>query len=91
MTPAADERDRIRAAMDRILSSTPEVSNGALTIVALALEAGVPRNAPTQRHVDLKGSFTRKSEIEVASPTAKSDSADRPPSLRDYGLKKAKS
>ncbi|WP_367318448.1 hypothetical protein [Streptomyces sp. HUAS ZL42] len=42
MSGAADERDRIRAAMDRILTGQPERSNGALTIVALALEAGVP-------------------------------------------------
>jgi hypothetical protein len=57
MSPAPDERDRIRAAMDRILASRPEHSNGALTIVALALEAQVPRNALTQRHTDLKNEF----------------------------------
>ncbi|GGO59505.1 hypothetical protein GCM10012286_81260 [Streptomyces lasiicapitis] len=33
---------RIRAARDRILAGRPERSNGALTIVALAVEAGVP-------------------------------------------------
>jgi hypothetical protein len=55
MSPAPDERDRIRAAMDRILTGTPERSNGALTVVALALEADVPRNALTQR--DLKAEF----------------------------------
>ena len=54
MSPAPDERDRIRAAMDRILAGAPERSNGALTVVALALEAGVPRNALTQRRTDLK-------------------------------------
>ncbi|MEU9472342.1 IS3 family transposase [Streptomyces avermitilis] len=42
MSPAPDERDRIRAAMDRILQGTAQHSNGALTIVALAQEAGVP-------------------------------------------------
>ncbi|MGW9026743.1 hypothetical protein ACWGQ5_21655 [Streptomyces sp. NPDC055722] len=57
MSPAIDERNRIRAAMDRILSGNPENSNGALTIVALAQEAGVPRNALTQRHLDLKREF----------------------------------
>ncbi|MET8629610.1 hypothetical protein ABZW30_38775 [Kitasatospora sp. NPDC004669] len=57
MSPAPDERDRIRAAMDRILTGTPERSNGALTIVALAVEADVPRNALTQRHLDLKNEF----------------------------------
>lgn len=43
--------------MDRILAGHPEHSNGALTIVALAQEAGVPRNALTQRHTDLKNEF----------------------------------
>jgi septal ring factor EnvC (AmiA/AmiB activator) len=57
MTGALDERDRIRAAMERILAGTPERSNGALTIVALAQEADVPRNALTQRHTDLKNEF----------------------------------
>ncbi|MFJ2346036.1 hypothetical protein [Streptomyces antimycoticus] len=57
MSPAPDERDRIRVSMDRILDGTPERSNGALTIVALAIEADVPRNALTQRHTDLKNKF----------------------------------
>ncbi|MFB8412441.1 hypothetical protein [Streptomyces albidoflavus] len=57
MSPAPDERERIRAAMDRILRDKPEHSNGALTIVALAAEAEVPRNALTQRHTDLKNDF----------------------------------
>jgi septal ring factor EnvC (AmiA/AmiB activator) len=43
--------------MERILAGTPERSNGALTIVALAHEADVPRNALTQRHTDLKNEF----------------------------------
>lgn len=54
MSLAPDERDGIRATRERVLGGTPEHSNGALTIVALALEAGVPRNALTQRHTDLK-------------------------------------
>lgn len=57
MSPAHDERARIKAAMERILTGESENSNGALTIVALAAEAGVPRNALTQRHVDLKKLF----------------------------------
>ncbi|MGW7207105.1 hypothetical protein [Streptomyces sp. NPDC054837] len=57
MSPASDERDRIRAAIDRILHGRPERSDGALNIVALALEVGVPRNALTQRHTDLKNEF----------------------------------
>ncbi|WP_338674661.1 hypothetical protein V1460_17870 [Streptomyces sp. SCSIO 30461] len=46
--------------MERILAGTPEHSNGALTIVALAQEAQLPRNALTQRHVDLKIEFYDK-------------------------------
>ncbi|MER5640740.1 hypothetical protein ABT095_27800 [Kitasatospora sp. NPDC002227] len=72
MSPTPDERDRIRAAMNRILAGTPERSNGALTIVALAIEADVPRNALTQRHLDLKNEFyqqvkarTGTSEVET--------------------------
>lgn len=60
MSPAPDERDRIRAAMDRILAGAPERSNGAPTVVALAIEADVPRNAITQRHTDLKGEFYQR-------------------------------
>ncbi|MET9793765.1 hypothetical protein [Streptomyces canus] len=68
MSPVADERDRIRAAMDRILRGTPEHSNGALTIVALAVEAGVPRNALTQRHTDLKNEFYDKVRARGGTP-----------------------
>ncbi|MGW7427515.1 hypothetical protein ACWGJB_47515 [Streptomyces sp. NPDC054813] len=68
MSPALDERQRIRAAMDRILNGTPEHSNGALTIVALAVEAGVPRNALTQRHIDLKNEFYEKVRARGATP-----------------------
>ncbi|WP_411576576.1 hypothetical protein [Streptomyces mutabilis] len=60
MSPAPDERDRIHAAMDRILAGTPERSDGALTIKSLAAEADVPRNALTQRHLDLKNEFYAK-------------------------------
>jgi hypothetical protein len=60
MTTEPDERDRIRAAMDRILAGIPERSNGALTVVALAIEAGVPRNALTQCRTDLKDEFYQR-------------------------------
>lgn len=68
MSPAPDERDRIRAAMGRILAGTPEHSGGALTIVALAEEAQVPRNALTQRHLDLKNDFYDKVRARGAMP-----------------------
>ncbi|WP_328876391.1 hypothetical protein OHT76_43700 [Streptomyces sp. NBC_00287] len=57
MSPALDERERIRSAMNRILTGTAQHTNGALTIVALAQEADVPRNTLTQRHPDLKNDF----------------------------------
>lgn len=57
MSADPDERSRIRTAMQRLLNGTANHSNGALTIVALAQEAGVPRNALTQRHTDLKADF----------------------------------
>ncbi|WP_406149338.1 hypothetical protein [Streptomyces anulatus] len=68
MTPALDERNRIRAAMERILAGAPERSNGALTVVALATEAGVPRNALTQRHLDLKAEFYDKVRARGETP-----------------------
>ncbi|MCQ8773115.1 hypothetical protein [Streptomyces telluris] len=46
--------------MDRILAGTAQHSNGALTIVALAAEADVPRNALTRRHLYLKNAFYAK-------------------------------
>lgn len=68
MSPALDERERIRAAMDRILAGTAENSTGALTIVALAQEADVPRNALTQRHRDLKNEFYERVTARGATP-----------------------
>lgn len=68
MSPALDERDRIRAAIGRILTGSAENSNGALTIVALAQEAGVPRNALTQRHTDLKTEFYERVRQRGATP-----------------------
>ncbi|MFJ9321082.1 hypothetical protein [Streptomyces globisporus] len=70
MSPAPDERDRIKAAMDRILNGAAEHSNGALTVVALAQEAQVPRNALTQRHLDLKNDFYERVKERGATPDA---------------------
>jgi len=42
------ERGQIRAAMDRLLAGTPLRSDGALTVVSLAVEADVKRTcSPT--------------------------------------------
>ncbi|MDX3367186.1 hypothetical protein PV387_14255 [Streptomyces sp. ME02-6987-2C] len=60
MTPQPqpnDERTRIREAMDRLLAGQPTVSDGSLTVVALAVEADVHRMALLKRHADLKNEF----------------------------------
>jgi septin family protein len=55
-----DEGARIRAAADRLLAGQPAASDGALTIVALAAEAGVHRMALMKRHADLKNEFQER-------------------------------
>ncbi|MFF4354968.1 hypothetical protein [Streptomyces sp. NPDC001530] len=52
-----DERTRIREAIDRLLAGQATASNGSLTVVALAAEAGVHRMALMKRHADLKNEF----------------------------------
>lgn len=52
-----DERIRIREAIDRLLAGQPTVSNGSLTVTALAVEADVHRMALMKRHADLKNEF----------------------------------
>jgi len=51
------ERQEIRAAMDRLLAGIPLRSDGALTVVSLAVEADVKRHVLTHRHTDLKDEF----------------------------------
>ncbi|MFH9228754.1 hypothetical protein [Streptomyces lydicus] len=59
-----DERVRIREAMGRLLTGQAAASNGSLTVVALAAEAGVHRMALLKRHVDLKNEFYERVRIE---------------------------
>jgi hypothetical protein len=56
----ASERDEIEAAMDRLLNGNPLRSDGKLTIVSLAAEAGVKRHALTHKHTDLKDLFNAR-------------------------------
>jgi predicted RNA-binding Zn ribbon-like protein len=60
-----DERARIREAMDRLLTGQATASNGSLTVVALATEAGVHRMALLRRHVDLKNEFYERVRTET--------------------------
>jgi septin family protein len=55
-----DERARIRDAAERLLAGQPVASDGALTVVALAAEAGVHRMALIKRHADLKNEFYQR-------------------------------
>ena len=55
-----DERTPIRDAAERLLAGKPVASDGALTVVALAAEAGVHRMARIKRHFDLKNEFYRR-------------------------------
>jgi len=59
------ERARIRAATDRLLAGQPAAYDGALTITALAAEAGVHRMALMKRHVDLKNEFYERVRAET--------------------------
>ena len=52
-----DQRFEIEAAMGRLLDGTPLRSDGKLTIVALAVEAGVKRHVLTHKHTDLRDLF----------------------------------
>ncbi|GAB2879532.1 hypothetical protein GCM10027074_54800 [Streptomyces deserti] len=54
------ELHHIRAAMDRLLAGQAIASDGSLTIVALAAEAGVDRMALMKRHADLKNEFSER-------------------------------
>ncbi|BBC29423.1 hypothetical protein SGFS_007170 [Streptomyces graminofaciens] len=60
-----DERSRIREAMDRLLTGQATASNGSLTVVALAAEAGVHRMALQKRHADLKNEFYERVRTET--------------------------
>ncbi|MFG2569260.1 hypothetical protein ACGFR6_28005 [Streptomyces sp. NPDC048567] len=60
-----DERSRIRSAMDRLLAGQSTCSNGSLTVVALAAEAGVHRMALQKRHADLKEEFYARVRTET--------------------------
>jgi chromosome segregation ATPase len=64
-----DERARIRAAADRLLTGQPLASDGALTVVALAAEAGVHRMVLLKRHADLKNEFYQRVRTQTQQPT----------------------
>ena len=66
----ADERREIEAAMDRLLNGTPLRSDGKLTIVSLAAEAGVKRHVLTHKHTDLKDLFNARVKAQHSVPAS---------------------
>jgi septin family protein len=64
-----DERARIRGAADRLLAGQPAASDRALTITALAAEAGVHRMALMKRHADLKNEFQERVRTQTQQVT----------------------
>lgn len=63
-----DERAEIEAAMDRLLEGAPLRSDGRLTIVSLAAEAGVKRHVLTHKHTDLKDRFYARVKAQDSVP-----------------------
>jgi hypothetical protein len=63
-----DERAKIEAAMDRLLDGIPLCSDGKLTIVSLAAEAGVKRHVLTHKHTDLKDRFYARIKAQQSVP-----------------------
>lgn len=66
----SNERDDIRAAIDRLLAGTPLRSDGALTVVSLAAEASVKRHLLTHRHTDLKDEFYGRVRAQGHTPAS---------------------
>jgi uncharacterized coiled-coil DUF342 family protein len=63
-----NERAEIEAAMGRLLEGIPLRSDGKLTIVALATEAGLKRHVLTHKHTDLRDRFNAKVKAQHAVP-----------------------
>ncbi|MFJ2444094.1 hypothetical protein ACIOWG_27435 [Streptomyces sp. NPDC087658] len=59
-TAHAAERERINAAINRLLTGAPTRSSGSLTVEALAAEADVHRMALYKRHSDLREDFNER-------------------------------
>jgi len=70
------ERGQIRAAMNRLLAGTPLRSGGALTVVSLAVEAGVKRHLLTHRHTDLKDEFYARVKAQGSIPASEQELRD---------------
>jgi hypothetical protein len=74
-----DERAAIEAAMNWLLDGIPLRSDGRLTIVSLAAEAGVKRHVLTHKHPDLKDRFYARVKAQDSVPRPRPRSASRTP------------
>jgi hypothetical protein len=70
------QRSQIHAAMDRLLAGTPLRSDGALTVVSLAVEADVKRHVLTHRHTDLKDEFYARVRAQGRVPASEQELRD---------------
>ena len=70
------DRGQISAAMDRLLAGTPMRSDGALTVVSLAVEADVKRHVLTHRHTDLKDEFYARVRAQGRVPASEQELRD---------------
>jgi hypothetical protein len=77
-----DERAEIEAAMDRLLDGIPLRSDGMLTVVALAAEAGVKRHALTHKHTDLKDRFYARIRAQQSVPASETALREQNAELR---------
>jgi hypothetical protein len=77
-----DERAGIEAAMDRLLEGIPLRSDGSLTVVALAVEAGVKRHVLTHKHTDLKDRFYARIKAQQSAPASETALREENASLR---------
>ena len=69
-TDRQTERDAILAAMQRLLDGAPARSTGALTVLQLAVEAGVKRWVLAHKHPDLRQEFERRRDQVNGVPAA---------------------
>ena len=77
-----DERADIQAATDRLLEGIPLRCDGKLTIVALAIEAGVKRHVLTHKHTDLRDRFNARVKAQNATPAGETALKDHNSELR---------
>jgi hypothetical protein len=70
MTRVGAERAAIQAAAGRLLAGTPLRSTGELTVVQLAIEAGVKRWLLTHKHRDLAQQFQAQARAAGGDPPA---------------------